>query len=117
MTTTHHQPPTFTGLPIPKTFADYQKLALQQKDQAQKVSSRDGKITQISESGVRTPTDTEAEVTKRQFPRLRRVECHEKELEEKELREGLLGAEEHGLERKHVGLKRKAEGFAELFRK
>lgn len=117
MTTTYHQPSTLTGIPIPKTFADYQKLALQQQHQAQKISSRDGKITTISESGIRTPTDTEAEATKRQFPRLRKVGCHERALEEKQLKEVLLGEGEHNLKRKHSNLKKRAESIVELFRR
>lgn len=112
---THRPPPTFTGTPIPKSFADYQKLALQQQQQAQRVVSRDGGIKTTSD-GVNTP-DKEAEIKRCHFPKLRRVECHERELEEKECREELLGERDEGVERKQGGLKRKAEELVGLFRK
>ena len=104
------------GTPIPQTFADYQALALQQKQQAQRVTSRDGNVTYISD-GLKTPSGKDsAEMTSR-FPRLRRVACHQRELEEKEFRAGLLGEDHKELDRKHSNLKRKAEELVGLLRK
>lgn len=61
-------------------------------------------------------SSNKSEIKKCHLPKLRRVACHETELEEKEYRAGLLGENGNMLDRSH-SLRRKAEEVVGLFRK